>query len=435
MERRRVVVTGAGTVNPLGDTVEGSWRRALKGETGVGPITLFDASASPVRFAAEVRDFDGARPLPKPLHPFPDQEPLTQALARKELRKFGRYSQFGIYAGVQAYLDSGLDDARGSLRPERMGVNIGVGMGGLGEIADTAVGFKERGFRGITPFFILQAIPNIPSGQLSILLNLKGANHCNVSACATSAHSIGESVRLIREGGADVMLAGGAEAIICEIGIGGFAAMHALSTRNGDPGAASRPFDRDRDGFVVGEGATVLLLEEYELAKRRGARIYGEIVGYGTTSDAYHLTTPAPGAEGAGRAMEEAIRDAALAPEQIDYVNAHATSTLAGDKEEAAAIARVIGSKRAAPLAVSSTKSETGHMLGAAGGTEALFSLLALRDQIAPPTINLENLDPGCASLGLHFPVGKGEEMPLHYALSNSFGFGGTNACLIFGTV
>ena len=435
MEKRRVVVTGAGTANPLGDTVEGSWKRIRAGESGVGPITLFDAASGPVRFAAEVRDFDVARPLSQPLNPFPGQEPLTQAIPSKDVRRFGRYAQLGIYAGLQAYLDSGLDAHRRDLPAEKMGVNVGVGMGGLGEIQSVHNDYLQKGYRRITPFFILQVIANIPSGQLSVLLNLKGPNHCNVTACATSSHSIGESFRMIQRGEAEVMLAGGAESVICELGIGGFAAMKALSQRNDQPASASRPFDQSRDGFVMGEGATVLVLEEYERAKARGAKIYGELVGYAATSDAYHLTSPAPGAEGAGRAMELAVKDAGLQPQQVDYVNAHATSTPAGDMEETTAIARVLGGGRKTPLAVSSTKSMTGHMLGAAGATEALFSLLALRDQVIPPTAHLENPDPACASLGLNLVPEKAQAASLTYALSNSFGFGGTNGCLIFSSV
>jgi 3-oxoacyl-[acyl-carrier-protein] synthase II len=307
-----------GTVNPLGNTVEESWKRILSGESGMGPITHFDASTCPVRFAAEVKGFDPTLTLERPLRPFPDGEPLSQAIPAKDVRRYGRYAQLGIYAGVQAYLDSGLDDARQDLPPERLGVNVGAGLGGLPEIQSVHNDFKEKGFRRITPFFILQVIANITSGQLSVLLNLKGPNHCEVTACATSTHSIGESYRLIQCGEADVMIAGGAESVVCELGIGGFTAMKALSQRNDDPTKASRPFDRDRDGFVMGEGATVLVLEEYERAKARGAKIYGEVVGYGATSDAYHLTSPAPGAEGAGRAMENALLDAGLQPTQID---------------------------------------------------------------------------------------------------------------------
>jgi 3-oxoacyl-[acyl-carrier-protein] synthase II len=429
------VVTGAGTANPLGNTVEGSWKRILEGVSGVGKITLFDAASSPVKIAAEVKDFDVTRALAHPLKPFPDQDPFTQAILPKDLRRFGRYGQFAVYAGIQAYVDSGLDAFRGEIPAERMGANIGVGLGGLPEIQAVYDEFKANGYRRITPFFALQVISNIPSGELSLLLNLKGPNHCNVTACASSSHAIGESFRLIERGEAEVMLAGGAEGVVCELGIGGFAAMRALSQRNGDPAAASRPFDRDRDGFVMGEGATVLVLEEYGRAKARGAKIYGEVAGYGATSDAHHLTTPSPSGEGAGRAMALALEDAGIQPGQIDYVNAHATSTPPGDLEEAAAIARILGGNRKTPLAVSSTKSMTGHMLGAAGATEALFSLLSLRDQVVPPTANLENLDPACEGLGLDFVPKKARKAELNYALSNSFGFGGTNGCLVFSKV
>ncbi len=435
MARRRVVITGLGTTNPLGNTVEGSWEKVLEGESGVGPITLFDAASSPVRIAAEVRDFDVTRALDQPLRPFPEKELLTQAILPKDLRRFGRYGQFAVYAGIQAYVDSGLDAFRGKIPAERMGVNIGVGLGGLPEIQAVYDEFKEKGYRRITPFFALQVISNIPSGELSLLLNLKGPNHCNVTACASSTHSIGEAFRLIARGEADVMLAGGAEGVICELGIGGFNAMRALSQRNGDPAAASRPFDKDRDGFVMGEGATVLVLEEFESAKVRGARIYGELTGYGATSDAHHLTNPSPGGEGAGRAMALALEDAGLQPGQIGYVNAHATSTPSGDLEETTAIARVLGGNRKIPVAVSSTKSMTGHMLGAAGATEALFSLLSLRDQVIPPTANLENLDPACEGQGLDFVSRKARKAALDHALSNSFGFGGTNGCLVFSKI
>ena len=432
MSKRRVVVTGMGTVNPLGNTIEETWSKILAGQSGVGPITLFNAESSPVKFAAEAKNFDLTHPFQKPLTISEGREPLTQAVPSKDVRRFGRYAQLGVYAGLQAYIDSGLDEARAKIAPEAMGVNLGVGMGGLPEIQSVYDDYKEKGYRRITPFFILQVIPNIPSGQLSLLLNLKGPNHCNVTACATSTHSIGESFRLIQQGSAEVMLAGGAESVICEMGIGGFAAMKALSQRNDSPASASRPFDRDRDGFVMGEGATALILEEYECAKNRGAKIYGEIVGYAATSDAYHLTSPAPDAEGAGRAMGEALRDAGLSPGDIGYVNAHATSTPMGDTEEAKAIARVLGGGRKTPLAVSSTKSMTGHMLGAAGATEALISLLSLRDQKIPPTAHLENLDPQLEGLGLDFVAQKAKDASLRYALSNSFGFGGTNGCLVF---
>jgi 3-oxoacyl-[acyl-carrier-protein] synthase II len=359
-----VVVTGAGTVNPLGRSVEESWKNIVNGVSGVGPITLFDAALCPVRFAAEVKAFDPTAPLAVPVRALSDREPLVQPMSAKDARRCGRYAQLGVHAGPQAYLDSGLDESRAFYAPERMGVNIGVGMGGLGEIEAVHDAYREKGFRGITPYFILQAIPNIPSGQLSILLNLKDPNHCNAAACAT-----------------------------------------------------------------------VLVLEEPAAARKWGATIYGEITGYGATSDAYHLTTPAPEGEGAGRAMQEALRDAGLRPADIDYVNAHATSTPAGDVEEAAAIARVLGGRRDTVVAVSSTKSMTGHMFGAAGATEALFSLLALRDQVVPPTANLHHIDEACGSLGLSFPAHRAECASLRHALSNSFGFGGTNASLIFSKI
>ena len=417
---KRVVVTGAGTVNPLGLSSQESWSNLLGGHSGIGPITLFNATEAPVRFAGEVKNLDVT---------------ASGAVSPKDVKKFGRFTQLGLVAGLQAYVDSGLSSVRDQIASERMGVNIGVGMGGLPEIQSVYQDFQERGYRRITPFFILQSIPNLVSGQLSILLGLKGPNHCNVTACATSAHSIGESFRLIQSGRVDVMLAGGAEAVICELAIGGFASMKALSLRNDSPTEASRPFDQDRDGFVVGEGATVLVLEEYDRAKRRGAKIYGEILGYGATSDAYHLASPAPEGEGAGRAIQEALYEAQLNPESIDYVNAHATSTPAGDIEEARAVHRVLGEKRAHKLAMSSTKSSTGHLLGAAGATEALFSLLALRDQVIPATRNLEKLDAECADFNIEFVAKEPKQAKLNYALSNSFGFGSTNGCLIFGKV
>lgn len=435
MMNRRVVVTGAGTVNPLGLNVRDSWSNLLEGRSGVGSISLFDASQAPVRFAGEVKALDVTAPLASPIQDAAITNSLTHAVSPKDAKKFGRFAHLGIIAGVQAYMDSGLSACRAQLPSERIGVNIGVGMGGLPEIQNVFLDYQEKGYRKITPFFIFQSIANIVSGQLSILLQLKGPNHCNVTACATSAHSIGESYRLIQSGRAEVMLAGGAESVICELAIGGFASMKALSGRNDAPANASRPFDRDRDGFVMGEGATVLVLEEYEHARKRGAKIYGEIMGYGATSDAYHLATPAPEGEGAGRAMMEALADAELNTSAIGYVNAHATSTPAGDIEEARAISRILGSDRSSPIPVSSTKSSTGHLLGAAGATEALFSLLALQDQVIPATQNLENLDTECAKLKVDFVAKYSRNAKIDYALSNSFGFGSTNGCLIFGRI
>ena len=337
-------------------------------------------------------------------------------------------------AGLEAYGDSGLDPIRDRLDSQRMGINIGVGMGGLNEIEDVHNDFLAKGYRRVTPFFIPMVIANMASGQLSIMLNLRGVNLCNVTACSSSAHALGESFRQIQRGDVDVMIAGGAEAVVGRLGIAGFAAMRALSTRNDAPEKASRPWDRDRDGFVMGEGACVLVLEEYEFAKKRGAKIYGEIVGYGLSGDAYHMTTPSPEGEGGARAMRLALADAGLNPEQIGYVNAHGTSTPAGDAEEARAISRTFPNA-AKHLRISSTKSMTGHLLGAAGAIEAMFSLLAIRDGRIPPTINLDHLDPACAELKLDFTAHHAVDCRLDYALSNSFGFGGTNGTLIVGRV
>jgi 3-oxoacyl-[acyl-carrier-protein] synthase II len=344
----------------------------------------------------------------------------------------GRYVHLALVAGLEAYGDSGLDALRSKLDSDRIGVNIGVGMGGLPEIEAVHDDFLAKGYKRVTPFFIPQVIPNMASGQLSILLNLRGPNVCNVTACTSSAHSIGESMRQIQRGDADVMIAGGAEAVIGKLGIAGFAAMRALSTRNETPEKASRPFDKDRDGFVMSEGAAVLVLEELEFAKKRGAKIYGEVKGYGLSGDAYHMTSPSPDGEGGYRAMKMALQNSGLNHEQIGYVNAHGTSTPAGDSEEAKAILRLFpnGPKH---LQVSSTKSMTGHMLGAAGAIEAIFSILAIREGKIPPTINLDSLDPICQSTGLNFTAHQTVEKRVDYALSNSFGFGGTNGSLIFG--
>lgn len=434
-EVRRVVVTGAGTVNPLGNTVDSSWTALLQGQSGIAAITQFNVETCPVKIAGEVKGLDITAPLSHPLQDAAITNPITHAVTVKDEKKMGRFTHLGVIAGLQAYIDSGLSAHRGSIPSERIGVNIGVGMGGLPEIQKEAMNFQEKGYRRISPFFIFQSIPNLVSGQLSILLQLKGPNHCNVTACATSAHSIGESFRLIKNGHADVMLSGGAEAVICELGLGGFAAMRAASLNNDNPTTASRPFDQDRDGFVMGEGATVLVLEEYEHAKKRGAFIYGEIVGYGASSDAFHLASPSAEGEGAGRAIEEALKEARLDYSVIDYVNAHATSTPAGDTEEAKAIHRLIGSKRLNPVMVSSTKSQTGHLLGAAGATEALFSLLTLRHQTVPPTMNLDKLDSELMGLNIDFIAHEPRQTEVKYVLSNSFGFGSTNGCLIFAKI
>jgi 3-oxoacyl-[acyl-carrier-protein] synthase II len=427
---RRVVVTGLGVMSPLGQNVTDTWKNALEGRSGIATTTLFDLKDCPVTISGEVKGFDVTQSI-GPFHPSPDLQ-ITQAANSKDARRVGRYVHLGLAAGLQAYGDSGLDSVRSKIAPDRIGVNLGVGMGGLPEIEAVHDEFLAKGYRRITPFFIPQVIPNMASGQLSILLNLQGPNLCNVTACSSSAHSLGESWRQIQRGDADVMIAGGAEAVICKLGVGGFAAMKALSTRNDSPTTASRPFNLDRDGFVMGEGAAVLILEEYEFAKSRGAKIYGELIGYGLSADAYHITSPSPDGNGGGRAMTMALQSAQLNPEQIGYINAHGTSTPAGDIEESRAVARLFPH---APqhLHMSSTKSMTGHLLGAAGALEAIFCLLAMRDSKVPPTINLHQLDPKCAELGLNFTANETVEKRIDYTLSNSFGFGGTNASLIFG--
>ena len=431
-KRRRVVITGIGAVSPLGLSAGESWRNALEGKSGIGKITLFDPTDCAARIAGEVKGFDVTKPLATPVHPRPDAEPVTVAANAKDARKVGRFSHFAMVASLEAYADSGLDAHRRTIDPTRMGVNVGVGMGGLPEIEDVHNTFLEKGYRRISPFFITQSIPNLAAGMVSMQLDLKGPNLCNTTACTSSAHSIGESMWQIRRGDADIMLAGGAEAVICKLGIGGFAAMRALSTRNDSPETASRPYDTDRDGFVMGEGAAMMVLEEYEHAKKRGAKIYGEVLGYGLSADAYHITAPAPEGEGGGRAMDAALKDAGISGKDLDYVNAHGTSTPAGDSQEALAISKRIDLKKAH---VSSTKSMTGHLLGAAGAIEGMFSILAIRDGKIPPTMNVENLDPACAALGIDFTLGKAVTKPVKYALSNSFGFGGSNASLIFAKI
>jgi 3-oxoacyl-[acyl-carrier-protein] synthase II len=429
---RRVVITGIGAVSPLGLSAKETWANAIEGKSGIAPITLFDTKDCPVTIAAEVKGYDVTRPM-GPFKPAAGQD-VTLAANAKDARRVGRFVHLALGAGLEAYGDSGLDAFRSSIDPARIGINIGVGMGGLPEIEEVHNEFLAKGYRRVTPFFIPQAIPNMASGQLSILLNLQGPNLCNVTACSSSAHSLGESFLQIRRGDADVMVAGGAEAVVCKLGIAGFAAMRALSTRNDEPTKASRPFDKDRDGFIMGEGAAVLVLEEYELAKKRGARIYGELIGYGLSGDAYHMTSPSPEGEGGRRAMAMALKSAQLNPDQIDYINAHGTSTPAGDTEEAKAIAKLFPNGRK-HLHISSTKSMTGHLLGAAGGIESMFSVMAIREGRIPPTINLDNLDPDCAALGLDFTANRAVSKKVRYALSNSFGFGGTNASLIFGAV
>jgi len=412
LSRRRVVITGLGIVCPIGNTVAEAWSSVLAAKSGIGRITHFDAGLLSSRIAGEVRNFD-----------------VAAYLSPKEARRMDRFIHLGIAAGVQALKDSGLEVTEANAT--RIGVNIGSGIGGLPMIEATHNDVLKGGPRKISPFFIPSTIINMISGNLSIMHGLKGPNLAMVTACTTSAHCIGESGRLIEYGDCDAMVAGGAEATITLLTVGGFCAARALSTRNDDPATASRPWDRDRDGFVLGEGAGVVVLEEFEHAKRRGAKIYAELAGYGMSGDAYHMTAPQEDGEGAARCMENALRNARLNREDIDYINAHGTSTPLGDLAETIAVKRCFGD-HAKKLAVSSTKSMTGHLLGAAGGVEAIFSVLAIRDQVAPPTANLFNQDPAC---DLDYVPNAARRMPLRSALSNSFGFGGTNGTLIFKSV
>ncbi len=409
MSRRRVVITGLGIVCPIGNTVAEAWSSVLAAKSGIGRITHFDAGLLSSRIAGEVRNFD-----------------VAAYLSPKEARRMDRFIHLGIAAGVQALKDSDLEVTESNAT--RIGVNIGSGIGGLPMIEQTHNDVLKGGPRKISPFFIPSTIINMISGNLSIMHGLKGPNLAMVTACTTSAHCIGESGRLIEYGDCDVMVAGGAEATITLLTVGGFAAARALSTRNDDPATASRPWDRDRDGFVLGEGAGVVVLEEFEHARQRGAKIYAELAGYGMSGDAYHMTAPQEDGEGAARCMENALRNARLNREDIDYINAHGTSTPLGDLAETVAVKRCFGD-HARKLAVSSTKSMTGHLLGAAGGVEAIFSVLAIRDQVAPPTANLFHQDPAC---DLDYVPNAARRMPLRSALSNSFGFGGTNGTLIF---
>lgn len=417
---RRVVVTGLGLVTPLADGVEASWSRILDGQSGAGPITGFDPSKLVTQYACEVPLGDGSDGTFN----------ADTYMAPKEQRKVDTFIMFGMAAAQQAVEDAGWtpeDDE--SL--ERTGVLIGSGIGGLNSIANTAVMMAEKGPRRVSPFFVPGALINLISGQVSIRYGFKGPNHSVVTACSTGAHAIGDASRLIQHGDADVMIAGGAEAAICEIGIAGFNACKALSTKRGDdPQKASRPYDADRDGFVMGEGAGIVVLEEYEHAKARGAKIYAEVLGYGLSGDAYHITAPSENGEGGERSMRNALRNAGKEPVDIDYINAHGTSTMA-DTIELGAVERMMGDA-AANVTMSSTKSATGHLLGAAGAIEAIFSILAIRDQVAPPTINLDN---PAVETKIDLAANKKVERKIDLALSNSFGFGGTNASVLFGKV
>jgi 3-oxoacyl-[acyl-carrier-protein] synthase II len=409
LSKQRVVVTGLGMVSPLGLNVEDTWAAILAGKSGVGPIEHFDASDISCRICSTVKNFD---PLPY--------------MSEKEARKKDIFIQYGMAAAIQAITDSGLQVTEQNA--DRVGLAVGSGIGGLPMIAKSTAILLESGPRKISPFFIPGAIINMIAGNLSIMYNMRGPNIAVVTACTTGTHNIGLAARTIAYGDADVMIAGGSEMATTKLGVSGFAAMRALSTRNDDPERASRPWDKDRDGFVLGDGAGIVVLESYEHATARGAKIYAELVGFGMSADASHITTPHPEGLGAANAMNSAIKDAGMKHEDVDYVNAHGTSTPVGDELEVLAIKRSFG-EHAKKLAVSSTKSMTGHLLGAAGSVEAIFCILAMRDQIAPPTINLENPSEGC---DLNFVPNKAQKMRIRSALSNSFGFGGTNGTLLF---
>ncbi|MEE8427962.1 MAG: beta-ketoacyl-ACP synthase II [Gammaproteobacteria bacterium] len=408
MAERRVVITGLGIVSPVGIGVQTVWENILAGNSGIAPITDFDVSEFSVRFGGLVKGFD-----------------IKQYLPAKEARKMDPFIHYGIAAADEAITDAGLEI--NSANAHRVGISIGSGIGGLGSIEKSCKSLHGGGPRKITPFFVPSSIINMVSGNLSILHGITGPNITLVTACSTGTHSIGEAARIIVYGDADAMIAGGAEAAATPLGLGGFAAARALSTRNDDPETASRPWDRDRDGFVLSDGAGVVVLEEYEYARARGANIYAEVVGYGRSADAYHMTQPAENGAGAVQCMENALRDAGLNPTDVDYINAHGTSTPAGDTAETQAIKGTFGDY-AYKIAVSSTKSMTGHLLGAAGGIEAIFSVLAIRDNVAPPTINLITPDPEC---DLDYVPNQAREMPIDVVLSNSFGFGGTNGTLV----
>ena len=409
MTRRRVVVTGLGIVSPIGNTVQEAWSNAIAGTPGVTRITKFDPSRLASQIAGEVKGFD-----------------VAPYMSPKDARRMDTFIHYGMAAGLQAWRDCGLQTT--AENAERIGINFGSGIGGLPLIESMKDELDKNGPRRISPFFIPGTIINMIAGLLSIQVGAKGPNIAIVTACTTSTHCIGEAAKSIRYGEADVMIAGGAEAVVTELAIGGFASARALSTRNDEPATASRPWDKDRDGFVLGEGAGSVVLEEYEHAKARGARIYCELVGYGVSADAYHMTAPPADGEGGFRAMRNALKDAGLDSSAVDYINAHGTSTPLGDVAETIAVKRLLGD-RARKVAVNSTKSMTGHLLGAAGGVEAVFSVLAIRDQISPPTINLRTPDPAC---DLDYVPNVARKMAIRIALSNSFGFGGTNGSLVF---
>ncbi|MCP1676295.1 3-oxoacyl-[acyl-carrier-protein] synthase II [Natronocella acetinitrilica] len=409
LSKRRVVVTGLGIISPVGNSIDEAWGNILAGQSGIRPITRFDVTKFSTRFGGTIENFDAA-----------------DYINAKDARKMDPFIHYGIAAGAQALSDSGLEVTEANA--ERIGVAVGSGIGGINWIENGHKSYLDGGPRKLSPFFIPGAIINMVSGHLSIIYGLKGPNISIVTACTTGTHNIGEAARMIAYNDADVMLAGGTEFSTTPTGLGGFAAARALSSRNEEPTLASRPWDKGRDGFVLSDGAGVLMLEEYEHAKRRGARIYAELAGFGMSGDAYHMTQPSEGGEGAARCMASALRDSGINPEEVDYINAHGTSTQVGDVAETLAVKRQF-KDHASKLAVSSTKSMTGHLLGAAGGVEAVFSVLAIRDQVAPPTINLDDPETDC---DLDYVPHTAREMKIDVALSNSFGFGGTNGTLLF---
>ncbi len=409
MTRRRIAVTGLGVICPVGNTVKAAWDNILAGKSGIRPLTNFDVSGFSTRFGGTINDFS-----------------VTDYISPKDVKKMDPFMHYGLAAGIQAFQDSGVEVREENA--DRIGVAIGAGIGGLWGIEQGRLIIEDGGPKKISPFYIPSNIINMIAGNLSIKFGLRGPNFAIVTACSTGTHCIGDAARIIERGDADVMVAGGAEMATTPTGLGGFCSARALSTRNDDPETASRPWDRDRDGFVLSDGAGVIVLEEYEHAKRREARIYAEVTGYGINADAYHMTAPSPGGQGAARCMQLALRDAAIDANEIDYINAHGTSTPAGDKAETDAV-KLVFKDHAYKLAVSSTKSMVGHMLGAAGGVEAIFCILALRDQVAPPTINLFTPDPEC---DLDYVPNEARAMRMTTALSNSFGFGGTNGTLVF---
>ncbi|HKJ18146.1 MAG TPA: beta-ketoacyl-ACP synthase II [Xanthomonadales bacterium] len=414
MSKRRVVITGLGAITPVGNTVESAWDAVTNGRSGIGPITEFDSSQLTTRIAGEVRDFD-----------------VEEYMPAKEARRCDKFIHYGMAAGIQALNDSGLLDDDSPVNPERVGFSVGAGIGGIATIEETRLIYENKGARRVSPFYIPGTIVNMIGGNLSIRYGFKGPNLSIVTACTTSTHNIGNAARLIAYGDADAMLSGGAEYATTPTALAGFMSAKATSTRNDEPEKASRPWDDDRDGFVLSNGAAMVVVEEYEHARRRGAQIYAELVGFGMSGDAHHMTAPPADGEGAARCMKIALADAGINADQVDYVNAHGTSTPLGDRAESDALKTVFGD-HAYRLAVSSTKSMTGHLLGAAGGIEALFTVLAMRDGIAPPTINLENPSEGC---DLDYVPNTAREMTIRTAVSNSFGFGGTNGTLIFSTL